>query len=242
MKFWQKLLSVWWWFKNSVFLSRPFWKNFCKKKNFVFASFPWKLVDIYRIARMGQIFDDYPDFQKIPGMPILLQHSVSIYFWNQTLLDLRNKNGILKAEIIKKLLYYINIVWEGWRQPVRFTKILAKMRICCYGSPTTFVVENVRKCQTEAQTEWVNIFWTLVAFFFCLQNFFETNKKNSYQNSKYINIFCLGFSLAFSYIVDYKGSWWTIITNPHFSQNLREMYRLPSAFLYYAWDFTEYYY
>ena len=26
---------------------------------------------------MGQNFDDYPDFQKIPGMPILLQHSVS---------------------------------------------------------------------------------------------------------------------------------------------------------------------
>jgi hypothetical protein len=25
---------------------------------------------------MGQNFDDYPDFQKIPGMPILLQHSV----------------------------------------------------------------------------------------------------------------------------------------------------------------------
>jgi hypothetical protein len=25
---------------------------------------------------MGQNFDDYPEFQKIPGMPILLQHSV----------------------------------------------------------------------------------------------------------------------------------------------------------------------
>jgi hypothetical protein len=25
---------------------------------------------------MGQNFDDYPDFQKIPGMPLLLQHSV----------------------------------------------------------------------------------------------------------------------------------------------------------------------
>ena len=25
---------------------------------------------------MGQHFDDYSDFQKIPGMPILLQHSV----------------------------------------------------------------------------------------------------------------------------------------------------------------------
>ena len=25
---------------------------------------------------MGQNFDDYPGFQQIPGMPILLQHSV----------------------------------------------------------------------------------------------------------------------------------------------------------------------
>jgi hypothetical protein len=41
-----------------------------------FASFPWKLVNIYRIARIGQNIDDYPGFQQIPGMPILLQHSV----------------------------------------------------------------------------------------------------------------------------------------------------------------------
>ena len=27
---------------------------------------------------MGQNFDDYSDFQKIPGMPILLQHSVTV--------------------------------------------------------------------------------------------------------------------------------------------------------------------
>ena len=27
---------------------------------------------------MGQNFDDYSDFQKIPGMPILLQHSVHL--------------------------------------------------------------------------------------------------------------------------------------------------------------------
>ena len=34
------------------------------------------VVFVYRIARMGQNFDDYPGFQQIPGMPILLQHSV----------------------------------------------------------------------------------------------------------------------------------------------------------------------
>jgi hypothetical protein len=28
---------------------------------------------------MGQNFDDYPGFQQIPGMPILLQHSVGNY-------------------------------------------------------------------------------------------------------------------------------------------------------------------
>ena len=28
---------------------------------------------------MGQNFDDYPGFQQIPGMPILLQHSVPIF-------------------------------------------------------------------------------------------------------------------------------------------------------------------
>ena len=48
--------------KISVFLSRPFWLFF-KKKNFFFASFPWKLVNIYNVARMGRNFDDYPGFQ-----------------------------------------------------------------------------------------------------------------------------------------------------------------------------------
>jgi hypothetical protein len=31
---------------------------------FFFASSPWKSVIIFRVARMGQNFDDYPDFQK----------------------------------------------------------------------------------------------------------------------------------------------------------------------------------
>ena len=29
----------------------------------------------YFLQRMGQNLDDHPGFQKIPGMPILLQHS-----------------------------------------------------------------------------------------------------------------------------------------------------------------------
>ena len=42
----------------------------------VVASFLSKLVNIYGIARIFQNFDDYPGFQKISGVPILLQHSV----------------------------------------------------------------------------------------------------------------------------------------------------------------------
>ena len=38
---------------------------FFQKKKFFFASSPWKLVNIYRLARMGQNFDDYPGFQPI---------------------------------------------------------------------------------------------------------------------------------------------------------------------------------
>ena len=42
-----------------------FWKNEFKMAdlNFLFASLPWKSVNIYRLARMGQNFDDYPGFQ-----------------------------------------------------------------------------------------------------------------------------------------------------------------------------------
>ena len=42
-----------------------------------FASFPSKLVNIDGIARIFENFDDYPGFQKISDVPILLQHSVS---------------------------------------------------------------------------------------------------------------------------------------------------------------------
>ena len=45
-----------------------------KKKKFDL--FSWKSVKSYRIAKMGWNFDDYSGFQQIPGMPILLQHSV----------------------------------------------------------------------------------------------------------------------------------------------------------------------
>ena len=63
--------------KISVFLSRQFWILLNK----FFASFPWKAVNIYRIARMGRHFDDYPGFQQIPGILILLQQSVTMQFY-----------------------------------------------------------------------------------------------------------------------------------------------------------------
>ena len=48
----------------SVFLlGRPFWIFFFFKKKFFFASSQWKLVNIYRIARIFQNFDDYLGFQ-----------------------------------------------------------------------------------------------------------------------------------------------------------------------------------
>ena len=37
--------------------------------------------------------------------------------------------------------------------------------------------------------------------------------------------FGLQFGIFF-YIFEYKGSWWTITTNPQFSQKLHETYRL----------------
>jgi hypothetical protein len=63
MKFWRKLLSFWWWLKNSVFLSQPFCKK-NTKKYFLFASNLLKLVIGYGTPRMGQNFHDCADFQK----------------------------------------------------------------------------------------------------------------------------------------------------------------------------------
>ena len=49
---------------------------------FFFALFPSKIINIYRIARIFQNFVDYPGFQKISGVPILLQHSVILFLCN----------------------------------------------------------------------------------------------------------------------------------------------------------------
>ena len=56
----------------------PFLKNghfgyFFKKKNFFFASFSWKSVQIYMVEWMGWNFDVFPGFQKIPRVVWLYQ-------------------------------------------------------------------------------------------------------------------------------------------------------------------------
>ena len=50
-------------FKKWAFFSRPFWIFFFKKKKFFFAS---KSAQIYTVEWMGQNFDVFPGFQKIP--------------------------------------------------------------------------------------------------------------------------------------------------------------------------------
>ena len=74
LKLSQKTFENRWFWKSQFFWVSHFENNFAKI--YFFASFPWKSVNICRIARMGRNFDDYPGFQQIPGMPIILQQSV----------------------------------------------------------------------------------------------------------------------------------------------------------------------
>jgi hypothetical protein len=53
---------------------------------------------------MGRNFDDYSDFQKIPGMPILLQHSVCRTLW-EWVVRFPNKEVILAAAAVKVIEY-----------------------------------------------------------------------------------------------------------------------------------------
>ena len=61
--------------KISVFFSRSFWFFFQKKTHF-FASFLYKSVTIYGVSKMGQNFDDYPDFQQKAGGYKIMRHAV----------------------------------------------------------------------------------------------------------------------------------------------------------------------
>ena len=92
---------------------------------------------------------------------------------------------------IQKILQNLRLqsirLLEGWRQQVHFTNFLAEMRFCCFGSPTTFRVANEKK-----MTNKMYLFWILEAFFF-VYILKKNCKKKCYQNSKYINPFCLAF-------------------------------------------------
>ena len=50
-------------------------------KNFFFASFPWKLVKVYWLARVGQNFDDYPGFQPKITPPNISAGSVCNFYF-----------------------------------------------------------------------------------------------------------------------------------------------------------------
>ena len=106
--------------KTQFFWVGHFEKKITKEYIF-FAFFPFKLVNIYRIARMGQNFDG---FQQIPGMPILLQHSVLTWTWERhhlfygvpllpewtwhSTFHLPNESGIRKPKTANKILSHCN--------------------------------------------------------------------------------------------------------------------------------------
>ena len=78
LKFWRKLLYFWWWLKNSVFLSRPFWKIFVEKYFFLLHSYFLNQSQIIGVAWMGLNYYDYNDFQKNQGGGgyILMKHTL----------------------------------------------------------------------------------------------------------------------------------------------------------------------
>ena len=53
-------------FEKWAFFESAILNFFFRKKNFFFASFPWKSAQIYMVEWMGRNFDVFPGFQKIP--------------------------------------------------------------------------------------------------------------------------------------------------------------------------------
>ena len=88
VKFSRKNIENWGYLKNSVFLGRPFWKFFCKKK---IASFLSKSVTNQRVPWMGLNFYYHHDFQKKGGHRIM-KHTVPSVIWKFHTLDWRSLN------------------------------------------------------------------------------------------------------------------------------------------------------
>ena len=118
-----------------------------------------------------------------------------------------------------------------------FHDLLAKLRICCYGSTTTFIVKNaILKPKLnglmyfelwfyfafKSKQKWNQQSINKKKFSFLIIPFKNINKKMLPESKIYSPI---QFGLQFD-IFKYKGSWWTITTNPHFSHYLRETYQL----------------
>ena len=80
-------------FKNSVFLSRPFW--------IFFASFQWKQVKVYWLARMGQNFNQAKHDNTWP-MPNILHPSVAFHEFRQIVYQFDIYTSTLYQEIIVK--------------------------------------------------------------------------------------------------------------------------------------------
>ena len=76
-------------------------------------------------------------------------HTLHILWWTRvklcSLQNCTNLNRSVTGKLDLLMLFEPDYILEGWRQPVRFTKILAEIRICCCGSPTTFIVANAKK-------------------------------------------------------------------------------------------------
>ena len=106
--------------------------------------------------------------------PNLFNNSKNIFGWNQSeWAFLFSCNCFFIARIAYRLSH-------DWTHRDFITSLVAKMRVCCFGSPSIFMVTNVRKCQTER----VNIFWIYFAFilnsgsfFFLFTKFFQNKTK-----------------------------------------------------------------
>ena len=77
--------------ENLSFLSWPFWIKWEKETNKQ-AKSPWKSVNIYRVARMGQNFDDYPGFQP-KTTPVQRYATQCIYIFWLTMNPLQGDRG-----------------------------------------------------------------------------------------------------------------------------------------------------
>ena len=86
--------------KMADFLSQPFWIFIFKKKIF-FASSQWKLVHIYRIARIFWNFDDYDGLQPKLSAPKHISRQCRMYIYKRPFINYIRTCLFLKIQIPK---------------------------------------------------------------------------------------------------------------------------------------------